>query len=52
MAQRSSRVSRPSNISKNPSQDDIIEDDENIMHPNAFVELDPKPILLKLSEYS
>lgn len=47
---QSERVER---MSENQSitQSELIQDEENIREPNAFVEQDPKPIFQKLAAY-
>lgn len=52
MAMRSSRFQRSSDRSSNVSNTEFMEEDESVMNPNAFVEFDPKPILLQLQNYS
>ena len=45
-------VERISQTSRILSQSEIMEDEENTYMPNAFLELDPKPVLNMLAEYS
>ena len=47
---RSSQVSRQS-TQREVQNSEIIEDDENMFLPNAYLEQDPKPILLLLADY-
>ena len=47
---RSSRITRES-ANDTISGAELIQDEEDVREPNAFVSNDPKPIFIKLTEY-
>jgi len=47
----SGRISKI-NAEKIVFKEELLDDEENITDPNAYIEYDPKPILLKLEQYS